>query len=59
MFMDFDLSRIAITCSNTAKKKKKTLQKSVKYVQSQQLKHQNNVNDYFIVNFEHMYNTFF
>ena len=58
MFMDFDLSRIAITCSNTAKKKK-TLQKSVKYVQSQQLKHQNNVNDYFIVNFEHTYNTFF
>ena len=57
MFMDFDLSRIAITCSNTAKKK--ALQKSVKYVQSQQLKHQNNVNDYFIVNFEHMYNTFF
>ena len=57
MFMDFDLSRITITCSNTAKKE--TLQKSVQYVQSQQLKHQNNVNDYFIVNFEHMYNTFF
>ena len=56
MFMDFDLSRIAITCSNT---KKKTLQKSVKYVQSQQLKRQNNINDYFIVNSEHMYNTFF
>ena len=57
MFMDFDLSRITITWSNTAKKE--TLQKSVQYVQSQQLKHQNNVNDYFIVNFEHMYNTFF